>query len=263
MNPPPKDLKSFSSLVQVVQTLRGPTGCPWDKEQTHTSLTRYAIEEAAELAEAIESQDSAAICEELGDVLLQVVLHAEIARQEGRFDIHDVIRGLNEKMIRRHPHVFGDKDLKTAGEVVSHWQELKKQEKANRPLSGGLPKELPGLIAAQKIGERTRSYRFDWDKISDVMAKVDEEMGELNETLSSGQRERQSAELGDVLFSLAQLARHLKLDAETSLRATNLRFEKRFLKMQELILKDGQDFKTMKSEVMEQYWQRAKSEVEK
>lgn len=261
MNQPPDDLKSFSSLVQVVQTLRGPTGCPWDKEQTHQSLTRYAIEEAAELAEAIDGKEPSAICEELGDVLLQVVLHAEIARQEGQFDISDVIQGLNEKMIRRHPHVFGDKNFKNAGEVVSHWQELKKKEKVGKPLSGGLPKELPSLIASQKIGERTRSFRFDWEKIGDVKAKVDEEMQELSVALADDDRAEQESELGDVLFSLAQLARHLKLDAESALRNTNRRFETRFLKMQELIGNEGLDLQKMTPQKMEEFWQRAKREV--
>jgi tetrapyrrole methylase family protein / MazG family protein len=268
----PGDLRQFESLVAIVHALRGPDGCPWDKEQTHQSLTRYALEETAELVEALDHNNGPAICEELGDVLLQVVLHAEIARQTGNFGIHDVVESISRKMVGRHPHVFGDVKVKGSGEVVANWHELKSKEKekensqkaksnADRPLSSGLAPMLPALLASQKIGERTKQHRFDWSRIEDVVAKVEEEMAELKGALKSGDKSEQVAELGDLLFSLAQLARHLGADAEQALRQTNHRFETRFKAMFGLIKKDGADPRTIPLDELEAYWQKAKAEI--
>lgn len=257
----PTNLREFSSLVAIVKSLRGPGGCPWDKEQTHQTLTRFALEETAELVEAIDSGLPEAICEELGDVLLQVVLHAQIAAEAGNFDIQDVTESISSKMIRRHPHVFADTKVDSATEVVNNWQHIKAKEKQGRPLSGGLPKTISSLIASQKIGEKTRAHRFDWTSIEDVFKKVEEEIAELKEALHSSSKQRQFDELGDVLFSLAQLARHLDGDAEQELRKTNQRFEKRFIKMLELLGSSGLNTQSASLEQLEQHWQMAKKEL--
>ena len=181
----PNNSRSFDSLVQVVEALRGPDGCPWDKEQNHQTLTRYAIEETYELVEAMDKGDDREIREELGDVLLQVVLNAEIARQRGAFDINDVIESICTKMVSRHPHVFGDVEVSGSGEVLKNWQELKAQEKANKPVKKNfnLTRGLPALMASQKIGEKTSHMNFDWKNASEVVQKVREEMDEVLEEI--------------------------------------------------------------------------------
>lgn len=271
MRKPPNNLREFAGLLQVVETLRGPDGCPWDKEQTHSTLTRFAIEEAFELSEAIDSGDVHDVQEELGDVLLQVVLHSEIARQSGSFDIFDVIEGLNEKMIRRHPHVFADVKADTAEAVLRNWQQLKDKEKsdAGKPKRiFNIPQELPALIRSQKIGEKTEKLGFDWSDASACWPKIKEEIGELEEAMREGagsnrlsdQNELDSvaSELGDVIFSLVQLGRHLKLDVEQVVRKTNARFESRFERMQERVKLAGQDWSKLSNDEKERYWKEAK-----
>lgn len=256
----PSDLRQFQSLVSIVKDLRGPDGCPWDKEQTHQTLTRYAIEETAEFVDAVDRGDAGGMCEELGDVLLQVVLHAEIARQSGTFTIEDVIESIAKKMVTRHPHVFGGVKVKDAGEVKSNWHQLKAKEKQDKPLSGGLPEALPALIASHKIGERTKQHRFDWSKLEEVVQKVEEEIGELKAALSGGSKEQQTNELGDLLFSVAQLGRHLGVDSEQALRTTNKRFENRFVRMLELLKDAGKDPDACPLQELEEYWQKAKKD---
>ncbi|MBX3022082.1 MAG: nucleoside triphosphate pyrophosphohydrolase [Bdellovibrionales bacterium] len=257
----PENLREFAGLIKVVEFLRGPDGCPWDKEQTHSTLTRYAIEEAHELAEAIDGGDVAEIRDELGDVLLQVVLHSEIARQDGRFDIFDVIQNLNEKMVRRHPHVFANVKAETSDKVLKNWAEIKAAEKGQdkaKPLSFDIPQGLPALLRAQKIGDKTKKVDFDWDNANQCMEKVHEEVGELEEAMRSGVKERMEEELGDLLFSVAQAARHLGIDSEQALRKCNTRFEQRFRRMQESILQEGKEWKSLKPEEREQRWKSAK-----
>jgi MazG family protein len=274
MQKPPSDLRSFAALVQVVANLRGPDGCPWDKEQTHQTLTRYAIEETHELVEAIENSSPTEVCEELGDVLLQVVLHAEIARQAGQFDINDVIEGISSKMVRRHPHVFesenddGKPKAKTSAEVLQKWDVIKSAEKKangktqdpNDPFAS-IPKALPALLRSQKIGGKTVRFNFDWLSPEEVLAKLDEEVAELKEALAAGDKEHAGKEIGDVLFTVAQLARHLDLDSEQSLRGTNHKFEIRFRCMRELVTADGKRLEDLKINELEPYWQKAKKSV--
>lgn len=255
----PENLREFSGLLKVVEFLRGPDGCPWDKEQTHQSLTRFAIEEAFELAEAIDQGDVKEIRDELGDVLLQVVLHSEIARQAGTFDIHDVVQAIGDKMVRRHPHVFGDVKAETSSQVLSNWAEIKAAEKGhspNKPLTFDIPEGLPALLRAQKIGEKTSKVDFDWQNAAQVWDKVHEEVRELQEADTQDERE---AELGDVLFSVAQLARHMGFDPEQALRKANTRFEGRFTRMQAAVAADGKDWKTLPAADKERYWKAAKS----
>lgn len=256
----PENLREFAGLLKVVEFLRGPDGCPWDKEQTHKTLTRYAIEEAHELAEAIDGEDVNELRDELGDLLLQVVLHSEIARQMGTFDIFDVIENLNRKMIRRHPHVFGDVKAETSTEVLKNWAAIKAEEKGavKKPLSFDIPEGLPALLRAHKIGEKTSKVAFDWENADQCWSKVVEETGELKRALDSGSRADIEDELGDLLFSAAQLARHLSLDSEQCLRRCNKRFEERFSRMQDKVAADGKDWATLPPDEKERYWKAAK-----
>lgn len=277
MPKPPCNLREFSALLMVVESLRGPDGCPWDKEQTHSTLTRYAIEEVFEFAEAIDSGKTLEIREELGDLLFQVVLHAEIARQEGAFNIHDVIGGLNEKMIRRHPHVFGDTRVSGPSEVLKNWAEIKAAEKAAKavpsvPSAFNIPVNMPALLRSQKIGEKTAKLNFDWSDAAACWPKIREEIDELDEAMSAPDMEEAvatasaggptsniEAELGDVLFSLAQLARHLGLDAEQCLRKANSRFISRFDRMQERVHADAKKWESLPADEKERRWKQAKS----
>jgi len=264
MQTPPKETHRFESLLEIVKALRGPEGCPWDKEQTHRSLVRFAIEEAHELAEAIEAQKTPAIIEELGDVLLQVALHAEIASQEpireNRFTIEDVLRSINEKMIRRHPHVFASAKAESAKDVLENWEILKAQEKKDKKTEErfDIPVSLSALLRAQKIGEKTKKASFDWPDVQGVLAKVEEELAELKEAIQKKGTLEQESELGDLLFSVVQLARHLDIDAEQALRTTNQRFENRFFTMLRLIKTDGYSANELQTAELERYWQKAK-----
>lgn len=291
---------TFNTLVQVVQKLRGPNGCPWDKQQTHKSLTQYAIEEAHELAQAIDQLKSSAsesknsetnasllsksypseVVEELGDLLFQVLLHAEIGEQEGLFTLNDVMKTVTEKMIRRHPHVFGDVAVSNADEVVKNWNIIKENEKLhdrsknqksadsqNKNSSflensfAQIPVSLPALIRSQKIGAKSVRYKFDWSKVSEVIHKVDEELLELKEAIDHKTITDQQEELGDLLFTVAQLARHLNMDAEQSLRMANTKFEIRFMKMKEIVARENKDFSLLSTSELEIYWSLAKKSL--
>ena len=246
-------MTSFQQLIAIVKKLRGPDGCPWDKAQTHKSLTPYAIEEAHELEEAIENNDIENIREELGDLLFQSVLHSELARQNGDFDIDDVIKHLNNKMMSRHPHVFSDTKVKNASEVLKNWEDIKSQEKDTQPFD--IPKSFPALLRSHKIGKRTHKLDFDWASPNDVLEKVDEEMGELKEALNLNDKIKIEEEIGDLLFTISQLARHLDIDAEKSLRKANNKFIGRFEKMLEL----NPEFESLTREAKEKLWQQVKN----
>lgn len=261
---PPSETRDFSSLVEVVKALRGPDGCPWDKQQTPYSLIQYAIEEAHELVEAIEANTSQEdIIEELGDVLLQVVLHSEIARQENRFDIHDVIESINKKMIRRHPHVFSNKDVKDTDEVVKNWQEIKDEEKKGKPEKKkfDIPENLPALQRSSKIGKKTKKLNFDWENHSQVLEKVEEELLEVKEAIAKNGKEEIENEIGDLLFSVSQLARHLDIEPEQSLRKANRRFEKRFFILKDKVDARGKSMKQLSTEELEEVWVEVKEEL--
>lgn len=277
---PPKNTREFQSFVEVVAALRSPEGCPWDKEQTHQTLTQYAIEEAHELAEAIDRNNQNDIIEELGDLLLQVVLHSEIAKQDGRFTLTDVIQVVTEKMIRRHPHVFSDVKVSSSKDVLDNWAKIKATEKATTATTdvktaraepsaaqqmtspfASIPKAMPALLRAQKIGSKTVRYNFDWQNPWQVIEKVEEELAELKEAIKEKSISEQQLELGDLLFSVVQLARHLNFDAEQSLRLTNHKFEVRFAKMHELVQLDQKVFSELPVSELEKYWQRAKLEL--
>ncbi len=247
-------MTSFQQLIEIVKKLRGPKGCPWDKAQTHESLTPYAVEEAHELEEAIANKDIDNMKEELGDLLFQSILHAEIARQNGDFDIDDVIKHLNNKMVSRHPHVFSDVEVKDADEVVKNWEEIKAQEKEMAPFD--LPKSFPSLLKAHKIGKRSKKFGFDWETPEQVFKKTDEEMAELKEAFEKNDKAHIEEELGDLLFTLSQLARHLDLDAEKSLRRANQKFIHRFEEM----LKINPNLKDIPREEKEKLWNKVKKQ---
>jgi len=224
-------------------------------------LTRFAIEEAYEFADAVETGRMQELCGELGDMLLQVVLNAEIARQDGRFSIEDVIEHLNRKMVRRHPHVFAGAKADTPDEVKANWQNIKNQEDGSKEKTMILPKALPALLVSHKLGEKSRGENFDWSSVSAVMDKVKEEWEEVQHAASHESKERQLEEIGDLLFSLAQLTRHLGSDAEKVLRGTNSKFVQRYTLMRNLITQDKKRIPELSTEEMESYWQRAKREI--
>jgi tetrapyrrole methylase family protein / MazG family protein len=252
-------LKEFQTLVEIVAKLRGPDGCPWDKEQTQSSLCQYVLEEAFELVEAIESGKQKDICDELGDYLFQVILQSQVAKDEDHFALSDVLKNVNEKLIERHPHVFGEAKAKDSEEVWRNWHQMKNAEgaKKKRPVFS-YPKNLPALQAAHKIGKKTEGYRFDWENETQVLAKVREELQETVEVL--GDKKKLQHEIGDLLFSVAQLARHTDIDPEAALREANRRFEGRFLKVLELSGKDQQSFADLSSEEKEELWRKVKAQ---
>lgn len=261
---------SIKELSDVVARLRGPDGCPWDKAQTPESLTRYILEEAFELVEAIDSGDPAKIKEELGDYLFQVVLQAQIASESGKFDLQEVISAVSAKMIRRHPHVFGGDKLSTADQVMKKWDEIKKAEKNSKDggpankISDKIMDEfkMPALLASLKIGERSEKWKFDWDTRDQVYAKVEEEIAEIFEVLDEGgDPARLEDEFGDFLFASAQWARHLKIDPEQALRRANLKFQKRFSTMIRTAGLSQSEFYALPLAEKERLWQEAKKKL--
>ncbi|WP_370445890.1 nucleoside triphosphate pyrophosphohydrolase [Petrotoga sp. 9PW.55.5.1] len=238
-----------------MKTLRGPQGCDWDKEQTHQSLKPYIIEEAYELVEAIDEEDKLMIKEELGDVLLQVVFHSVIAEEKNDFYTIEVIDNLIQKLVRRHPHVFGDK----RGYSYARWEEIKAQEKGNKNYSriGKFNKALPALSLARRVQENAAAVGFDWTEIKDVKDKVEEELNELN---AAKNRKEVEEEFGDLLFALVNLARFLKVDPEVSLRKATEKFIKRFNKMEKIIENDKKEFESLNLKEFDEYWESVKRE---
>jgi len=252
------------ALVRLMERLRGEGGCPWDREQTRQTLKPFLIEEAYEVVDAIDGEDPKQIMEELGDLLFQVVFHAQIASERGEFTIGQVLAATTEKMVRRHPHVFGDSTASTAGEVLEQWEELKRKERdaaATIPASAldGVPRELPGLLRAQRLQDKASRVGFDWPEISGVTAKIEEELGELKEAIGAAAPEEIEEEFGDVLFSLVNLARFLNLNAEEALRKSITRFSARFRYIEEAVQQNGRCLSEVGLEEMERLWQQAKS----
>lgn len=262
--PPMANRYDFYSFMNIVERLRDKEdGCPWDKEQTHESLKRYLIEESYEALEAIDLHDYDSLSEELGDVMLQILLHSTIGKEEGNFTVHDVIRRVSEKMIYRHPHVFSKDREMTSEEVLVQWEELKKKEKSEDSLSDalkGISKFYPGLSRAEKVQKKARKYGFDWDEISPVFAKVEEEILEIREALTEGNEEKVHKELGDLLFAAVNLSRFLGADPEVSLNQTSDRFISRITKMEELLLADQLSFRGLSLEKLDEYWEIAKKD---
>ncbi|GAQ94211.1 tetrapyrrole methylase family protein [Thermodesulfovibrio aggregans] len=252
--------KKFDELVKIMEILRSEKGCPWDRVQTHDTLKRYLLEETYELIEAIENKEPESIKEELGDLLLQIVFHSQIAKEECNFDVEDVIQTIIQKMIGRHPHVFGEAEFKTPEEVLNQWDDRKREEgKLHESILDGVPKALPALLKAYKIQSRVAKVGFDWDNIGGVIDKIKEELGEVEEAINSGEKDKIEEEIGDLLFSIVNLARFLKIDPETALRKTNRKFEKRFRKLENLAKNKGKTLKDMTLKEMDNLWDEIKN----
>ena len=230
---------SFGKLCEIVAKLRAPGGCPWDREQTHESLLPQLIEEAYEVAGAVRAKDDANFREELGDLLLLIVMHAEIAQETGRFKIDNVIGDVTEKLIRRHPHVFGTSDARDSGAVLKQWESIKRAEKTSKHYLDSLPAALPALIRAQKAQSKVARVNFDWSEPGEVIAKVEEELSETKQAIASQDGEAMENEIGDLLFAVVNLARKCKLDAESALQTATDKFVARFNRLEDALRAQG------------------------
>ena len=253
-----RDLGTYEALEKVVALLLGPNGCPWDKEQDHQSLKRNMLEECYELMEAIDSQNPKHIAEELGDVLLQVVFHIQLAHENGDFRTQDVFKSINEKLIRRHPHIFGNTKATTTEEVKSNWENIKQNERGNASRLSSIPRDLPALAYAQLLQDRASLAGFDWDKYQGVLQKLEEELRELEGAMTQEEKEW---ELGDIVFSLVNAGRWMNIYIEDSLRNANQRFYLRFTDMEKMCKERNIDFVGLSMKEKNGLWQEAKERV--
>jgi len=251
-------MRETKALTRIMARLRGPRGCPWDRKQTHRSLRPMILEEVYELLEAIDQGDDHALKEELGDVLLHILFHAQLARERRAFDFQGVARELADKLVRRHPHVFGREKLRNPSQVLRRWHQLKQQEKPSRKSClEGIPRHLPALLYAQNLQRRASRAGFDWpDPKKGIPAKIREELRELSRTRSSGPSF--GRELGDLLFTLVNLARHRKVDAETALRDASRRFRSRVQKVEALASRSGKSTASLSAKELDRFWKMAK-----
>jgi MazG family protein len=258
-----QDGRTFPRLVEVMRALLADDGCPWDREQTPASLRRYVLEEACEVIDAIDNGDHKGLREELGDLLLQIVFQAEIGRRDKLFGPDDVVAGICEKLVRRHPHVFGGAKADDAEQVHRNWERIKAGEKNRASVLEGVPLSLPALVRAQRIGERVNKVGFDWPDAAGSRSKVGEELGELDRAMASGDPQALQEELGDVLFALVNLARHIGVDAEAALRGTTAKFYRRFEHVEERAKAEhgalaAPDGSPLPLETLDRYWEEAK-----
>jgi len=269
--PPTGKAVAMEKLLHIMEVLRSPEGCPWDRQQNHETLRPYVIEEAYEVAQAIDSKDPYNLSEELGDLLLQVVFHAQVAKENGDFDFQDVVKGIVDKLIRRHPHVFGHRSVTSADEVLKTWEEIKRAEKpaSERAALFKDPLSLPALTLAEKTQKRAARYGFDWEDYRGPLDKVYEELAEFQEVIGQNSENREAhsennasrlkEELGDVLFSIVNLARFFEIDAEEALRVTTRKFQQRFTAMMERIEEEGHDPEKLTLEQLDRYWELTKN----
>lgn len=257
--------RTFEQLERIVDTLRSPNGCPWDREQTHQSIRKNLIEETYEVIEAIDDEDLDGMREELGDLLLQVMLHSQMEAEEGTFTVWDVVEGINEKLIRRHPHVFGTQEAENAEEALKNWDAIKREEKRKRGLDpekisifSSIPSGLPSIMKAVEIQKKAAKVGFDWQQVEDIFDKINEEMEEFREALNSHQTDQMLAELGDLLFAVVNVARFLKIDPDYALSQTNKKFVDRFSFIEQESKKQGLSLEQMTLDQMEKLWQQAK-----
>jgi len=253
----------FDKLVQIVAALRSENGCPWDKEQTHSTLASSLIEEVYEVIEAIDANNPSKLKEELGDLLMQVMLHVQIAKGDGKFDICDVIKSITEKLIRRHPHVFGDLEVEDAKEVLSNWEAIKRTEEGyedRKSLLDGIPAQLPSLLLARKIQSKVSRVGFDWKCAEEVLPKIQEELNELKACLNSNDQSAIEMEIGDLIFSIVNLSRFLNVEPEDALRKTNAKFIRRFKMMEAEMERQKKNFDDFDLEGLDELWEKAKLE---
>ncbi|HEX2998493.1 MAG TPA: nucleoside triphosphate pyrophosphohydrolase, partial [Anaerolineales bacterium] len=250
---------SFEAFAEIIAHLRAPNGCPWDREQTHESLRKHMLEESYEAISAIDSGDFVEMREEFGDLLLQVVLQSQIANEESQFNINQVVQGIYSKIVRRHPHVFGDVEVADVDGVLLNWEKLKEKERGKKKdgkgFLDGVPLALPALSQAQEYQDRAARVGFDWPEIEGVLAKIAEEIDEVKRATNE---EELAAEIGDLLFALVNLARWKKVDAESVLRGTNMKFKKRFSYIEQNAKKQGRELSSLSLDEMESFWQEAK-----
>jgi ATP diphosphatase len=260
------DPTALAELLDIMERLRDrERGCPWDLEQTFATIAPYTIEEAYEVADAIERNDLRDLKDELGDLLFQVVFHARMAEEAGAFGFADVARAICDKMLRRHPHVFGDQKVAGSAEQTKRWEEIKREERAAAAAAAGagvlddVPVGLPALTRAAKLGKRAGTVGFDWPDVSGVRAKVDEELAELDAAAARNDRDEMAAEMGDVLFSIANLCRHLELDPETCLRGANAKFATRFRAVERAVASEGRAWQSYDAAELDRLWAQAKA----
>ena len=255
----PENLDQFAALVDIIARLRSPDGCPWDRRQTHASMRENLLEECYEVLETLDKGDSGKLCEELGDLLMQVVMHVQIASEAGEFEMGDVVGSISTKLIRRHPHVFGSLKVKDADEVLLNWEALKKNERdSDASMLENVPKHLPALAYSQEIQSRVARVGFDWEDDSGVIDKLVEEVAEFKETESQEERE---AEFGDLLFTLANIARRMDIDLESALRQASGKFYQRFAHMEKVCRERGTSFAQLSFDEQNALWEEAKKKV--
>ncbi len=256
-----KEKRSLYLLKEVASILRGEGGCAWDRAQTSKSLKPYLIEEAYEVHEAIEKEDYKHLKEELGDLLYQIYAHSQIAEENNLFSIDDVAHGIIEKLIRRHPHVFGDEVATNKQEVIEKWEKIKKREKSHRDsILDGVPLQLPALLKAYRVQQKVSRVGFDWDNIKDVVVKLDEETGEFKESIKQKDRRRIEDEIGDILFTIVNISRFLEINPEEALSRTIEKFILRFKFIEREVLKSGKEIEDMSIEELDSIWERSKDE---
>jgi tetrapyrrole methylase family protein / MazG family protein len=249
---------SFAKLVEIMAELRGERGCPWDKEQTYESLRQYLLEETFEVLELIDEACYDELKNELGDLLLQVIFQSQIAKEEGRFDIQDVVDNINKKLIHRHPNVFGDTIINTAEEQTVNWEKMKKKENSDRSVIAGVPKQLPALLRAHRIQQKAATVGFDWKNTFPVFEKVEEELNELKQAIKNKNTKEIEEEFGDLLFTIVNLSRFIHVNPEDSLRLSINKFVDRFKKMEKKIKETNQTFEGMSLNEMDEIWDEIK-----
>ncbi len=256
--------ETFDDLVAIMDRLRGRGGCPWDREQTYETLRRYLIEECYEVADALDHRDLPGLREELGDLLLQVVFLSRLAQEDGAFTVSDVIAGISQKLVRRHPHVFSDDPARTSAQVLKRWEEIKREERETNGASedasvlDGIPRSLPAVMKAQQTGDRVARVGFEWEREAEIIDKVEEELAELREAVAIGDATRIEDELGDLLFTTVMLARRLGVDAEASLEKSNHKFHARFRCVEGAVRSRGGTVDSTGAEQLERLWDECK-----
>jgi len=254
-----KDSESFNQLVSLMSLLRSIKGCPWDRAQTHSSLLPYLLEEAYEVLDSVEKKDDLKFKEELGDLLLQIIFHSEIAREEKRFDIFKVIDNLRVKLIQRHPHVFKKRKKLSPDQVIKNWEHIKLATSSNESVLSGIPETFPALLKAYRVGEKVGRYGFDWQRSEDILPKLNEELNEFKKAYRSKNKKKIEDELGDILFTLVNLSRHLKINPELALRRTVKKFMKRFNFIEEELSRSKKSLKETSLKELDFLWEKSKS----